>query len=425
MTFLRKILPLLALPWIGGAAHGQVANPLIPDEAGLYFKPDVAGTRQQPAFSAVGVRAGPLIAYPSLVVGTGLNNNVFNSDGDKRGDLYVEARPALRVASDWGRHQLALAADGALTRYADLKTQDSDQYTLSASGRLDADYQTAIRGRIAYARVTDAPRSFGETLDGGGARIHHDLDIGIGARADIGSLRLLATMAYGERRYDSVRRDDGSVLTQRFRDVRTYAGTIRVDRGFGPGMLLFVSGSANGVRSFDRITCCVRDAFGAVTMAGARFDFGGLVVAELSAGYRFRNYASATFRDYGRFAWQGTVDWYPTPLLSMRLSGGQDVANSARPDVAGIETMTIDLRTDYELLRALMITVRATHVRERYREIGATSQVTTARIGAEYAIGRHVTVAASGGVRGRTSSAVGGIGRYSGADALLTIKAAL
>ncbi len=109
-------------------------------------------------------------------------------------------------------------------------------------------------------------------------------------------------------------------------------------------------------------------------LAGARKDFGHLIVVQAGLRFQDRNYVNPLLVRSRRFDMEGTVDWYPTRLISVRINAAQQFRGSGVLGQADISTRTIGARADYEVLRNVGLRFEGSASWDRYPAATGLSQ---------------------------------------------------
>lgn len=384
--------------------QAQTAQPLFPSETAPLFRPDAAGTRAEPAYDPIGIASGSFRILPKVELGAVTNSNIFSQDGGADGEAYFVAQPALRIVSDWGRHGFELDADARIRRFASLESENSEEFAVGANGRYDLDYASAIFTRIGYSRRIEPRGAGGPANANAEPSAYSELGSSLGASKEFGPLRLRASISATRRRYDDIRLVAGGEQDQSFRNSRAITVTPRIDYAVSPAAGLFVTGSYSAVKSLDAPSCCVRDATGGTILAGVRAELGRLVIGEVAAGWRTRSFERPQYRDFDGLTFDARIDWYPTELVSFRLSAGQDIENSGIASVAGIVTRNATLSAYYEPLRNLRVIGSLRYFNEKYRELHVETDSVGASLRADYSFNRNLTLGLRASVRDRGSS---------------------
>lgn len=422
-------------------AHAQSAAPLFPLHNDPLYRTDAAGTRVQPEFEPLGYDLGGFTAFPSVALTAAGDSNVFNrSDG--QGDVAAVIKPEMRIASIGGRHSLEVDAGATITRFARLGEQDSGEYRVGVRGRIDLPGRTAINFAARYGQFVETRGQSGFNPPGSGPSIYRELRGSLGASTEFGNFRASVAASVAERRYESLKlavtpapaiAEDGAPrldydlaapdADQKFRDLRTLSVTPRLDYSLSDVFGFFVAMTYSQIRSVHPLDCCRRDATATLLMGGVRFSLEDVVVGEVAVGQRRRNYKLSRFPDYSGLAVYAKLDWYPTELLSLRLSADQDLENSGLIDVASVPTREFGLSAYYELLRSLTLNSQISYKHEQYRGIGASANSWQIQFGGEYLFGRGLSLGFGVAYRKRSSSDPLAIASYDGLRGALTLTA--
>ena len=116
----------------------------------------VGGGTSPPAGGELGVSVGAFTLYPALDIYAGYDNNVFATTTAPVASPVTVWRPTLELKSEWLNHSLRLLAGGGFGFYPSASTQNFQNYTLQADGRLDIRNDVYLTGLIAYRRATEA-----------------------------------------------------------------------------------------------------------------------------------------------------------------------------------------------------------------------------------------------------------------------------
>ncbi len=381
------------------AATAQSVPSPFPSDLVTLFRDDVAGTRIQPDAGENGIDLATFRLRGAIGLTGAYDSNVLNLAGNGPGDFQLALRPSLGLASRWQRHAIGIAADANIVRHADVTINNNESWRVAATGRIDAgaDSQLHLDGEI--ARGID-PRGAGGVLLPTGEPIAWRQDrIGAGVGTRIGDLGLSLAGGWLQRRYDPVLLAGGGAVRQDFRDVDVWSLTPRIGWQVSPRLDVFVRGQAGFTRSrlgdaaLAPLGTFSRDADGYVVTAGVRGEITPLLIAEVAIGWQSRDFRVAAARDYNGITWNVTVDWYPTPLVSARLTARQDFENSGLPTVPGVLSRDLGLRLYYEVTRAVLASVELDWQNQNYREIGIATDTVIATARAEYRLNRHLSAA--------------------------------
>ncbi len=360
--------------------------PASAQEAVLPPRADVAGSRPQPDFDPLGIRLGPWRADAGLRLTQGYDSNLFGETTGAEVDGFTVLAPSLTLRSDWSRHAVSAAARGTFTRYLDNPRLATDEYSASIGSDLDFG-RVSFRSRSSIARTAErrgengAPLSFGRpsmfTVEGQSMEL----------RADFAPLLMSVTGSHASISYSNIGLADGTSLPQDFRDSRDLSAAVRMvvaptDRA-AIGIVSEYGHSRNreSARSSDQ-----------VKLSGLAAIDTGLVRAEAEVGYLRKSFDNPAFRDFKGLTYSGTIDWYPTPLLTVGIETRKRLENSGNATVGVVQSRSWAAHADYELLRNLLLRATYRQRRQRYPEIAVRAISRNIELTGEYRFNRSVAI---------------------------------
>lgn len=104
----------------------------------------------------LGISVGAFTLFPSADFNLGYDDNVFATATAPVGSAIAVVRPSVELRSEWLNHSLRLLATGGFGFYASAPTQNFQNYTIQADGRLDVRTDIYATGLIAFRRNTEA-----------------------------------------------------------------------------------------------------------------------------------------------------------------------------------------------------------------------------------------------------------------------------
>ena len=110
--------------------------------------------RPRPDYDPLGIKVGAFLLHPTLDVRETYTDNLFATNNNKDDDFYTTIRLGGTLQSDWSRHQITLGAYGAIDRYFDTTSEDSEEWGLSMITRADLSSRDTF---FLCHRVWDAP----------------------------------------------------------------------------------------------------------------------------------------------------------------------------------------------------------------------------------------------------------------------------
>ena len=109
-----------------------------------------------PSRGELGIAMGPYTLYPSLEILGGYDDNVFATSAPTTGSLFTVVKPQLELKSEWLNHSIRVVAAGGFGFYASAPTQNFQNYSLMADGKLEIREDFYITAKIGAMRATEA-----------------------------------------------------------------------------------------------------------------------------------------------------------------------------------------------------------------------------------------------------------------------------
>ncbi|KPF78536.1 hypothetical protein IP88_03300 [alpha proteobacterium AAP81b] len=416
---------ILALAPVAAAAQ-SLPSPFISDQATL-FRSDVAGVRPAPDAGEEGTRLGSLKLTASLGATAAYDSNILNlpnlADVPALAplvagtgldlpldDAVFQLDPKVSLSSDWGRHALQLSANGRIDRYANNGFNDYETWAVTARGRLDIGASTELHADAAVGRDVEARGLSGLFFLFGDPISFREDRVGLGLRTERGALRASLSGGWLQRRYDDFQLLGAAPIALDYRDIEIWSVAPQLGLRVSPGLDVFVRGNIGFTRSLRSaaqlaaVGASNRDADGYAIEAGVRGEITALVVVEIAAGWQKRDFAGQSFADYDGITYDATLDWYPTPLISLRLRSRQDFENSGIAVVPGIRLRDTSAQLYYEATRALLVSAGVAWQNRDYRGAAITTDTWEISARAEYRLNRHLSGALFVRYRDRTSN---------------------
>lgn len=418
-------LPFLAFIFFSGTAFAQTREPFQAEPSGPLLRSDVAGSRQHAGLEPNGFYVGAILVKPSVTTRIEGDTNVLNRTSDKRGDVFVVITPAISAVGGTERATYVVRAQAAVARFARLSSQNSETFGIEANGQLQLTRKTSLFARVAFDRRNEPRGQAGETAVEGSPAEYDQVETQLAARTETGALRLTASATATKRDYADIVRANGVSVDQQFRATNAISVGLKAEYAHPSGATLFVSGKYDRSDSPNARLCCDQSSKGGQWNAGIRAELTNLITSEITAGYVSREYKSPIYKDFNGLVWQSRIDWYPTELMSLSLSGGRKIVNSGIPSVAGIVVDSAVFQLFYEVRRNLDIVVTLARSFEDYREADTTASITAAGVEARYILGPRLAGGIYSRLRNRNSSDQQFLQGGSGIEGGLWLRASL
>lgn len=364
-------------------------------------------SRPRPEYETAGVQMGAFTARPSLEVKGMSNDNIKATDSNKDADMIAVISPEINVKSNFQRHELSVKANADIGRFRQDTDENYENYQGNIDGRIDIQNDLNVTAGVGYGSLhedrtsslaptnTDEPVSFDKA---GGY---------IGVNKQFNRLGLQASIDHTRFDYDDATIANGlTPVEQDDRDVAVTNYNGGGDYEFSPGYKAFTKGTYSDRNYFHDNTASNRDSVGYRQTVGVSAELTNLLVGEAEVGYAYRDYDN--FSNVGTFVYGTALNWYPTPLLTARLTVDKDIVDGATTtsgaSVGGIEQTRYGVQANYELRRNLIITPEVTYTEGDYQDTGDSEETYTASIKADYFLTRNVALEAGYEFSNRNSS---------------------
>lgn len=376
--------PTLAWAQAVGAGTSIVIEPQLD-------RGDVAGSRVEPGYQPRPIPVGPVLAQPGLAVVGEYESNVFNRP-DARSDAVAMVMPSLILRTDLPRHEVKLSGAGTVRRFARYRTENSEEFALDADGRLDLGARQAVKASVDVSHLIEPRSSVGSVPDAAEPVSYERLGTSLGAGIDFGKFHLSPMAGYERVDYDPVTLTGGGKADQSFRDTRALRGEVRIDYDLSGLTSAFVSGSYEGLKSTSAPEPLRRDSRGYTVLAGLRGQLSRVISGEVGLGYQSRDYVLANYRDFGGPTYRADLQWYVTPLMTLRAQASRIFRNSGDRRVGGILTDAFTLSAYYDPLPSLRLSAEADLEHGDFGDVDTRTWRKALRLQAQYRIGPGVSL---------------------------------
>lgn len=316
--------------------------------------------RARPDFDPLGIRAGSFLIFPELAVtGSYTDNAAFDAE-DENSDFVTSIAPSVEFISQWSRHELALELGSDIAIYVDENDENYEDFFALGRGRYDVSRQTDVAANVEVRQShegRDDPEDPGDDdlVDyyqyGGGLGVSHQLNrVTLSAQGD--ALR---------NQYENNDQED--------RDATIYNVLLRSAYEYSPRLDLFVEGRYNLEDRDDNVddNGIERDNNGYEGRLGAGLDISAVLFGEAFVGYRRQQFDEDDFDDEDGVSFGVDLNWNPTLLTSVGLSGLRDFRPTDQGDAASNFRTEIGLTVDHELLRNLIFGVEGRYQIDDFR----------------------------------------------------------
>ncbi|MDF1685802.1 MAG: hypothetical protein ACJAVO_003001 [Parvibaculaceae bacterium] len=347
--------------------------------------------RARPDYDAIGVRTGSFLFYPSVTVGESYDDNIYAAETNTESDFVTDLSTQLSLVSTWSRHELILNATADAAFYAENDDENTVDWGVGATGRIDIVRDSSIDLAASYDHLTE-DRGSANAIGVQTEPTEYDLLYGLVAinhKFNRVSLRVEGT--YSDYDYDNGSLIGGGVSFQDDRDRAEMVGTVQVGYDVSPDTNVFLRGSINE-RDYDLDVPAAtvdRDSDGYEVVAGVEFGISSLASGEIYAGYQEQDYTAAALDNISGLAFGVDVEWYLTPLTTVRATASSSVEETINATASGYLSNSYGLGLDHELMRNVIVSADVGYTTDEYEGITRTEDTLTLDLGVDYLINRN------------------------------------
>lgn len=350
--------------------------------------------RPHPDYEAGGLPLGAFTAYPKVQFSGEFNDNIYATSSNERDDFIFRIRPEISLESGWSRNALQAYARGSINRYKDYDTEDTEEWGVGVSGRLDVTRATNIAGGADFATLTE-PRTSASAPAATLEPIQYDMTSAYLAGAhSTGRIKLSARTGIQTYDYEDGATAGGVVVDQDFRDRDVWTLSGRADYAVSPATALFAQVSSNE-RDYDTagtLFSPARDSSGYEALVGTNFELGAVARGEIAVGYISQDFDSPAYKDIDGFGARAQVEWFPTQLTTVTATAGRSIEDAGIVGSGGYLATAMSLSVDHELRRNIILGGQLLYSRDEYDGIQREDERYGASVNATYLVNRNLGV---------------------------------
>lgn len=350
--------------------------------------------RSRPELEPQGFRLSGLKVVPSLSAGLTYNSNIFASASNAVSDLLFIEHPALTIDSEPGLLSFTFSGYGDFVQYVDngpLSNMNGGAL-LGIRGDFTPSFLLESRTSVVYGHQD--PASFATSIANGpvpSLPAYTQLSQTLSATREVGSLAASLSGSFQRSTFQNVL-INGEFLNQTQFNGNVYTVSPKVSYLISPPSWLYLQATYQRT-AFDTSGL---DSSSFAGVLGADFEVRRLIRANIYAGYRNRIYDSSGSTNVGGFTYGLDVAWYPTEIMTVKLSGRQDFVDSAVPG-AGTSSSVVNVRTiqaqlDYEAARQVIVSGVVAYENDNYQSATRTDDNVKLGVAAKYMLGPNAAI---------------------------------
>jgi hypothetical protein len=341
--------------------------------------PESVRDRSHPELEPQGTRLGGFTLNATLDLSVTDTDNVFAAaSGATEDDNVYTVNPMARLSSNWSRHELVFEGNYLSRTYENFDSEDADEHSLRAAGRLDVGDSTNIRASVRTAHQV-TPRTDPDSPFIG-VPVEYDRDeLAAGIEHRFARVRVSADARHNEYDYD--------VVNSRDHEETVFSGRAEVELTPRIGFLL--RGTVDE-RDYDNTPAL--NSEGTPVLAGVTVNT-DLMRGELAVGQFERDYDGAGVGSFDGLAIAGELEWYITQLTTITLNARRDADDQVGVTTSfPYETMEYGARIDHELQRNVILTAGVRSGEREYDTLDRDDEYTEIEAGADYILNRRASL---------------------------------
>lgn len=365
------------------------------------FVPQLPSVFQIPRrdYDALGLTLGPWRLSSELGLIGAYDDNVFAEDEDTDADFIGTLEPAFRLRSDWAVHLLGVEGSARINRFADLKSEDSEEGAGTIFGRLDITGNDALFGSASFRRAVQRrtdPEDRGRDLTA--------VNRWIGRAGYVHSFaRMNFRVDAQGRRLDFLEREDDD------RDRNELDVEARLTYAWLPRISPFVE-TGYVIQDFDDPvddTGVNRDA------QVYSFGVGGTVLitevlqGELAVGAFHADFDDPTLDSITSLGMSGDLVWNITRRTSIIGQARRNETPTTQQEASARIDTDLSIRLEHELLRNVLVFASGGYLKQEFRDIDRDDDRFRAVAGGEYLVNRFASFFAEYNFESRESNVEG------------------
>lgn len=313
--------------------------------------PNVAVTEpgQVPnSYSAVGLRRGAFVFYPTVETGYKYTDNVLQTSTNKMAAHGLTIAPGLRIQSNWSRHSLRASLQGEYILYNKKASPDHQEYDVSVDGRIDIRHGTTIDLSFGLAKASD-PGGANQAI--GGAEISDETSYRASSVFTHKFNRLSFALRGGfeTQEYSDVELSGGGTQTNGDRDYTEYDLGLRTSYEFSPVLTGFVATNFQPRRYKQKVddNGLQRNSNGYEVLFGGVINYDALWKGEAAVGYAWRRFVDPSFENAGALVFKTALTWQPSRITKVSFKLDSEIEETSVSTAAAVNSYTAGVRVDH------------------------------------------------------------------------------
>lgn len=349
--------------------------------------------RPHPELTPQGLPLGTFTLNPTLGVSGLYDDNVRATEVDAVDDFSTRIAPQLQFQSNWEPNLLNVRLGSVIERFARLQSENRTDLEAAADGTLSFTRETSLRFAARWQQMRESRQSQDIFVQTRRPIRYRTTGFAAGLSHLTGNLFLTGDATAIRYDFDDAVLMDGASIDQDFRDSVLVRFRGRAEYARSPS-LAFFGQITRDQRDYKARESGApgRDSNGIELLAGVRFEPNLLARGEIGVGYLTRNYRNPAFTDFSGFAINSKVEFFPSELTTVTVTGSREANDSGIPGTSGYITTLGSIQVDHELLRSLILTASTQYQTDRFNGIDRRDKRWGARAVVDYRMNRNISL---------------------------------
>jgi len=366
------------------------------------------GQKSRSDYDAIGVHVGSFILNPDVEIKETYNSNIYVTTTHAQEDYFTTISPFVSLNSGWNTHSLGLSVGGDINRYANHPTEDNDNYSVSANGRLDI-----LEGMYAKAsggyQLLHEPRSSPNAANGLTPTEYSNTGGSIGFSKENSIIGIQLDASLNDYAYRNVATSRGVPVIQTNRDRTEYQASAKVSYEIVQGYHAVVKaiGSERDYRQKIDAGGLQRTSTGYEFDAGAAVKLASKVDGEVFVGYLSRSFDDPRLRDADGIGFGLSLLWNVNDLTSIKGSVIRSIEESILANASSILQTNVSVGVEHELLRNVILAGNFNYSNQEYQGFGRVDDVYGFDVSAKYLLNRYMSASIGAAYNNKASNSFG------------------
>ena len=355
--------------------------------------------RARPGYQALGLPLSSFILYPKVELGVQENSNIYGAPNHPTNDVIGVASPEVDLVSQWARNKLTVFARTSTHEYASHSGEDTTDWQFGGTGRLDLGDSTANFGGDYGYLAEPRTASVGQTNLATFTTIHPVEYYQSDANADLvhtfNRLQVQGGLTYLGQQFQNATNTLGQTVLENAFDNQRLALSAKAGYAMSPDTALY---AAIGYNTIDYPNASLtlspagvsRNSSGETYDVGANFDLTQLLRGDVEVGYLHQEFSSGVYKPLDGFHALGKVEWFPTQLTTVTMTGARNVNPATVPGSPAVITAGVSGQVDHELLRNVILTGIARYEDDDYQGIDRRDHISEFTISGDYLLNHNI-----------------------------------